>query len=123
MQKHYPKYEKRLQQDLTNRELSRTTGREGIIIAYNEFRNTATVLLTNPQDGGVGVTVENVPCPTYMGIQIAAPEPGRSCWVEFKNSGERNPIITHFYNLAYSQFDYENQMNASSMIPNYYTSI
>jgi hypothetical protein len=123
MERHYPKFEQRQNVDLTKREASRTHGREGVVVSYNSFKNTATVVLALPKTQEIGPIHENVPCPTNVGVIGVAPEPGRGCWVQFKDDNERNPIITHFYNPHYSKYDYPAQTPAKSMVPRYYNSI
>lgn len=121
--KHYPKFEKRLDQDLSKREMGNLGGREGIIIAYNSFKNTATVMLSDPKTDTPGEIIQNVKCPTYLGLQMAAPDPGRYCYVQFKRGGFKNPIITHFYNENYTDYDYEAQTKVRTWTPNFYSSI
>lgn len=121
MQKHYPKFEKRQNQDRSYTDMSQSSGREGVVMAYNEFKNTASVLMSLPKSEGFGAILEDVPCPTIMGVQTVAPEPGRMCWVAFKDSNERKPIITHYYNHAYFKYDYGIQRNANNLVPNFYS--
>lgn len=122
MEKHYPKFEQRQKRDATNTQLSQLRDREGVIMTYNSFSNTATVLMSMPKSEGFGAILENVPCPTYNGIQTVHPEPGRLAWIVFVDNNERKPRITHFYNMKYDEYDYAAQKSANSMIPNFYSS-
>lgn len=123
MEKHYPKFEKRQERDAVARRMSQTHGREGVVVAYNSFKNTATVILALPKSEQIGPIHKDVPCPTIPGIISVAPEPGRGCWVVFKDDNERKPMITHFYNEHYGKYDYVTQTDATSMVPRFYKSI
>lgn len=123
MERHYPKFEQRQSRDQTYRDMARTQGREAIVIAYNSFKNTATVAMSQPKTDELGDIHRDVPCPTTNGIIGVAPDPGRACWVTFKDENERRPVITHFYNNLYEKYDYETATNAQSMTPRFYSSI
>lgn len=89
----------------------------GIVITYDQNSNTATVLMAQKGSDAAGEIYHNVPCPTTMGVQTVAPDPGRQCAVTFKNGNIGSPIITNFFNYMYEQFDYSKQNTAPAPMP------
>lgn len=119
-----PKFNKFIDSKIQTADETRNIDRFGIIMGYDEVTNTATVLLSSPTSETAGDMIKNVPCPLIMGVQMAAPEPGRPCWVCFKgNSGERHPMITHYFNHNYQKYDYDRHSSASTGIPYYMLSM
>lgn len=95
------------------------SGRLGVISSYNEVNNTATVMISGEQTDVVEEILQNVMCPVTLGVQSVAPSPGRQCWVVFKNNNISQPLITHYYNHRYDQYDYSKQTQANIGLPNY----
>ncbi len=93
--------------------------RMGVITSYNRFKNTATVMISGRDSDSIDEILRNVTCPVYMGIQIASPEPGRMCWVSFKNGSLTQPIITHYFNHSYGNFEFKRQTTARYDLPGY----
>lgn len=113
------KFDQHIQGQINQANHEKSTSRYGIIMSYNSDDNTATVLLSSPDSDSMGDLVRKVPCPVYMGVQNVAPEPGRPCWVIFKGERESGPIITHYFNHAYEQFDNGRHNTARMSIPNF----
>lgn len=100
-----------------DRQLEFSSG-HGIILDYDAKTNTATVLMSKPGTDQVGDVLREVLCPTNIGIQGAAPEAGRPCWVDFK-SGRNIAVITHYFNHLYDKYDYIRQTRAVINTPRF----
>src|SRR5687768_10273233 len=93
------------------------SGSLGVIISYDRNNNTATVAITQSDSDEIREILNNVPCPVVMGVQTVAPEPGRLCWLNFKNGNITSPMVIHYYNHRYQQFDYERQYRTGFDLP------
>jgi hypothetical protein len=111
------KVQKQIDQTLQNQHYQKLTDAVGVILSYDRFANTATVLISKSETDEAEEILKNVPCPTYIGVQMAAPEPGRPCVVIFRNGNITQPLITHYYNHRYSEFDYGRQSPTQFDIP------
>lgn len=121
----YPKFDNHIDERVRQRENTLPgPGRWGIISSYDQYTNTATVILASPDSDGVGDIVPNVQCPVYMGIQLAAPEPGRPCWVVFVGSkNDSRPIITNYFNFDYAKRDFYRHSDARHGVSQYMLSM
>lgn len=118
------KFNKFIDSKIQRSDDTRNIDRFGVVLNYDSVTNTATVLMSSPVTESAGDILENVPCPVTMGIQTAAPEPGRPCWVCFKGSrGEKYPMISHFFNHNFQKYDYQRHTQAASGIPYYMLSM
>lgn len=114
------KTQKQINQTLESRQWQRNaTGSVGVIITYDKYSNTATVLVSKPETDEADEILHNVPCPTFIGVQMAAPEPGRPCYVLFKNGMVTQPLISHFYNHRYLENDLNRQSPSHMNLPTY----
>ena len=119
-----PKFNQYIDSKIQTSDETRNIDRFGVVLSYNGVTNTATVLMSSPSTESAGDIIENVPCPVLMGIQMAAPEPGRPCWVCFKgNRGEKYPMISQFFNHDFEKYDYQRHTAASTGIPFYMLSM
>jgi hypothetical protein len=117
----YPKFDKYIDDKAAQRHMGSPVPRYGIISSYDPNNNTATVILSAPDSDGIQQILDKVPCPTYMGLQMAAPEPGRPCFVTFLSSrNESRPVITHFFNHLYQKRDYYRHTDARSGVSQFY---
>lgn len=108
--------------DLIRQEkLSTPIQRSGVILNYYPIDNTADILLSNTLSDQPQDVLSRVPCPTSIGIQQAAPEPGRGCWVVFDGIGQNKPYVISIHNPHYTFYDYERQTHAYNSIPNFLT--
>lgn len=119
MKQHNERFDQFINNKILKHDGERETDRYGIIISYNPLDNTATVALSGQDSDYLTDLIKNVPCPTYLGFQMAAPEPGRGCWVTFKGGKLSQPFITHFYNHDYKKYDYHRVTNAENSVPRY----
>jgi len=113
------KIEQQIQDAFATGRQQNLAGRLGVIASYNAIDNTATVLISGENTDVIEDILNGVMCPVQLGIQTVAPSPGRECWVVFKNNNISQPLITHYYNHKYSQYDYSKQTQANIGLPNY----
>ncbi len=95
------------------------TGSLGVIMSYDKHMNTASVAITESDSNIITDILRNVPCPVQLGVQSVCPEPGRSCWVSFKNGSLNQPVIINYYNHNYESYDYNKQNRAAVSIPSH----
>lgn len=114
-----PKLDKYIQNAMLQDRQSRTRDRFGIIAEYNADTNMATVLMSDQFSDQINDVITNVPCPTNIGIQGVAPEPGRGCWVAYDGTSATAPYILSFTNLDYPKYDYMKQSVATTAVPKY----
>jgi hypothetical protein len=102
-----------------NKQLQRMSGRVGVVSSYDPRQNTATVLISKEQTDEIEEVLTDVHCPRTLGVQEVAPGPGLLCWVAFKDNNITQPLITHFFNHRYEQFDYDKHNSTPDVMPNY----
>ena len=116
----YPKFEQKVTEKLVQPQFEQgAQPGYGIIMDYNSFDNTATVLMANKGSDDLGELYSNVPCPVYLGVQSVAPEKGRPCWVAFKDNSTNFPVVTHYFNVFYSSIDHQRQTKAVNSMPRF----
>lgn len=116
----YPKFEKRIRERIVDPAMQQAAQPAfGTVMHYDKRTNTATIVLSMPGSDHLGQFYTNVPCPTTRGLQMAAPEEGRGCWVIFKDNTLANPMITHFANPDFEGIDYHKQYEAKNDIPRF----
>ncbi len=108
-----------IKQEIANNNTQIRSGTLGVISSYDDMHNTATVIITKPQSDEVDEILTNVMCPRTLGIQTVAPMPGIQCWVVFKDNNVTQPLITHFFNHRYFQYDYAKQTKTMTSLPSY----
>lgn len=95
------------------------TGSQGVVLQYHSEQNTATVLLSRQNSSLPGEVLNSVPCPYIPGLQYAAPEPGRMCWVDFRGDNNANPVITHFFSTNFRVTDHQAHNRSNTNIPKF----
>jgi hypothetical protein len=95
------------------------SGRLGVVMSYDETTNTATVVITKEQTDEIDQVLTKVMCPRTLGLQTVAPNQGLQCWVTLKDNNITQPLITHFFNHRYNQYDYGKQVKSMNMTPSY----
>ena len=121
MKQHNERFDSYISNKINLERYSRVSDRHGIILSYNHRSNTATVGLTGQDSDSITDIIKEVPCPTYNGLQLGAPDAGRHCYVVFKGGRESQPMITHYYNHNYEKYDYHKMSNCKSNVPKYLT--
>lgn len=93
----YPKFDKKIQDqiDLSNLQQSKT--RPGIVISYNKANNTAVVVLDDRNSNLMGNILNDVPCPVTRGVQAVSPSLGTRCLVGFRDVNESSPYVLNFF--------------------------
>lgn len=118
-----PKFNKKLQSKIVDPvQHQQITSGYAIVLSYDAEYNTANIQAVQKKGVARGKIYQNVVCPTNLGIQSTAPEPGRPCWVDFKSSGSGSdyfPVITHFFNHVYNQIDHQKNSVSVNNIPRY----
>lgn len=116
----HPKFEEKVNQAIVKPAMEQASkATYGIILDYNQFKNTASVLVSHPGSDAPGEAFYNVPCPVHLGVQGQAPLPGRPCWVAFKDTTNWFPIVVAFFNHIYEDVDFDKQTIAKNNIPRY----
>lgn len=95
------------------------TGGYAIILEYNRDNHTATVLVARPGSKTPGETIKNVQCPIYPGVQQVDPEPGRPCWVVFRDGVKTSPVIVSYYSPNYAEIDRRRQTVTKNYTPRF----
>ena len=95
------------------------SGTYGMVVNYNRVKNTATVLLAEQDSDRPDDVLNNVPCPSLVGIQTCAPEPGRMCWVVFRGHSRDHPVIVSFFNPYFEAVDHPRHNGANFHTPRY----
>lgn len=115
----YPKFDKKIQDqiDLTNLKASRT--RPGTIMNFNRTTNTATIVLDEQFSDSTGNVVTNVLCPVTRGIQTVSPVIGSRCLVGFRDNTETTPYIINFFEDTVSKSHFLNNYTVRTGIPRY----
>lgn len=97
MPANYPKFDKKIQDQITANKMQDAKTRPGVIMSYDKITNTAIVLLEDHYSNGIGNIVKNVACPYTRGVQTVAPVSGERCLVGFRDNNEAKPYIIDYY--------------------------
>lgn len=108
-----------VQQELSNNRNQYPTGVFGVISAYDRYTNTATVITSRPDSDEIDEILNKVPCPVLLGVQTVAPSPGLPCYVIFKGGNRSQPLVSHFWNHRYDEYNYGPQTKADVALPSY----
>jgi hypothetical protein len=92
----YPKFDKKIQDQIDLSGIRTPKTRPGTIMGYDSSSNVATVVLDEQYSDSIGNVVNNVPCPVIRGVQTVAPTIGSRCLIGFRDNNESNPYIVNF---------------------------
>lgn len=106
----YPKFNKKISDQIEEAKFRSNKTRPGTIMNYNSSQNTATVIVDEKFSSVIGNMLANVPCPFIYGVQTVAPAPGTRCLVGFRDEHEDDPYIIMYFNDPGS---YKNTRNTS----------
>lgn len=95
----------------------------GIILSYDRDTNMATVMTAMPGSFDTGEQYSHVPCPSNIGVQGVAPEPGRPCTLLFPYGNHANPIILNYFSPNYQKHDRDKQSRAQNELPHFMTEL
>lgn len=93
----YPKFDKKIQDQIDLSKMQASRSRPGMIMSYNRANNTATIILDEQYSGTMGSVIKDVPCPVNMGIQVTSPTMGTRCLVGFRDSNEASPYVLNYF--------------------------
>lgn len=115
----YPKFDKKIQDqiDLTNLKASRT--RPGTIMNFDKINNRATIVLDEQFSESIGNVINNVPCPVTRGVQSVSPVIGSRCLVGFRDNSETSPYIINFFEDTISKSSFLNNYTVRTGIPRF----
>lgn len=95
----YPKFDKKIQEQIDDSSIRGSKTRRGTIVSYNKYKNTAKVMAESRNTSGFGNVFLDVPCPGVgNGIQQSSPEPGMQCIIGFEDVNESLPYIVSIMN-------------------------
>lgn len=115
----YPKFDKKIQEqiDLTN--LKNSKSRPGTIMNYDKVTNTATIILDEQFSESVGNIISNVQCPITRGVQSVSPVLGSRCLVGFRDNNEMHPYIINYFEDYVSKSTYLTNYTVRTGIPRF----
>jgi hypothetical protein len=107
----YPKFDKKIQDQIDNVSMQKSRTRPGIIVSYNRASSTADVILDEQYSENMGNVLKNVPCPLVKGVQSVSPTLGTRCLIGFRDTNESNPYILNFFDdVATNKFYIRNSV-------------
>lgn len=115
----YPKFDKKIQEQIDNSNIKTAKTRPGTIVNYDKVTNTATVLVDEQHAGGIGNVVALVPCPVTRGVQSVAPTIGTRCLVGFRDNAESDPYLINYFDDTASKTNYHYNYTVRTGIPRY----
>lgn len=119
MQKRYPRFDKKIQDQIDSTRLKESRTRPGVVMSFDKINNTATVVVDDPHSGKPGQVLNNVPCPITKGVQNVAPFVGTRCLVGFRNTHETDAYILNFFDDVKSSTFYNRNYSVETGIPRY----
>jgi len=93
----YPKFDKKIQDQIDNVSMQKSRTRPGIVTSYNRASSTADVILDEQYSENMGNILKNVPCPLVKGVQSVSPTLGTRCLIGFRDTNESSPYILNFF--------------------------
>ena len=119
MPKNYPKFDNKIQNQIDLSRMRQSKTRPGVVMEFNKKYNVVTVILDDSLSSQLGNIVQGVPCPTSMGVQTVAPEPGTRCLIGFRDDNENHPYIINYFNDPGSSSGQLNSYVVNTGIPKY----
>lgn len=93
----YPKFDKKIQDQIDLSRIQQPRTRPGVVMSYNKAANTAKVLIEDQNSQTVRAVLTDVPCPVTKGIQSVSPVVGTRCLVAFRDTNEASPYILNYF--------------------------
>jgi len=115
----YPKFDKKIQEQIESYNFQQSKTRSGIITSVDIRSNTASVMLDNPHTGEMGSVLTSVPYPSSEGVQMVAPLLGTRCLVAFRGKNESEPYILSVYDSASNMLKRHSKNNVKTGIPKF----
>jgi hypothetical protein len=118
----YPKFDKKIQDQISLSDMQKARTRPGVIVNYDRHQNTAVVVLEDQYSQNIGNVINNVLCPVINGVQSVAPTPGNRCLIGFRDNNEAKPYIINYYNDAGNGLNYRYYNSVNTGIANFMVS-
>jgi len=115
----YPKFDKKIQDQINTSIIQQAKTRPGTITSYDKRSNTATIVLEAGNSSSIGNVITKVPCPINNGIQSVSPTIGTRCLVQFRDSNEANPYIVSYYDDRNVNRNFNRDYVVTSGIPRF----
>lgn len=93
----YPKFDKKIQEQIDSSLYRSSKTRPGTIMGYDSSTNLATIVLDEQFSNTAGNVIRSVPCPSIRGIQVVSPTIGTRCLVAFRDNNESNPYVLNYF--------------------------
>lgn len=93
----YPKFDKKIQEQIDLTSIKSSKSRPGMIASYDKINNTAVVIMEEQVSEAMGNIIRNVACPVIRGVQSVSPVTGTRCLVAFRDNNEANPYIIGYF--------------------------
>ena len=119
MQKKYPRFDKKIQEQIDVSRLKESRARPGMVISFNSVKSTATIVVDDPHSGKPGQVLNNVPCPVSKGIQTVSPFAGSRCLIGFRDSQETDPYVLNFFDDTSASNYYNRNYSVETGIPRF----
>jgi hypothetical protein len=115
----YPKFDKKVQEQIDLSQMRTSRSRPGVIAAYDKASNTATIILDEQYSETMGSVIKDVPCPISRGVQLSAPTLGTRCLVGFRDNNEASPYVLNFFEDNVSNRIYNRNYFINTGIPRF----
>lgn len=115
----YPKFDKKIQEQIDLSQMRNSRTRPGVIMSFNKANNTAMVILDEQYSNSMGSVIRDVPCPIVRGVQTTSPTVGVRCLVGFRDSNEASPYIINYFEDNISNRHYNRNYFINTGIPRF----
>jgi len=115
----YPKFDKKIQDQIDLSTMRSSRSRPGMIMDYSRSNHTATIILDEQYSSGMGSVIKNVPCPVTVGVQSVSPTIGTRCLVGFRDSNEASPYVVNYFEDNISNSSYYRNSFIDTGIPRF----
>lgn len=93
----YPKFDKKIQEQINSTTIQQPRTRPGVIMSFNKMNNTAKIIIEDQNSELSRSILSDVPCPVSKGVQSVSPVVGTRCLVAFRDANEASPYILNYF--------------------------
>ena len=115
----YPKFDKKIQDQIDYVSMQKSRTRPGIVVSYNRASGTADVILDEQYSESMGNILKDVPCPLVKGVQSVSPTLGTRCLIGFRDTNESNPYILNYFDDVRTNKFYIRNSTVNTGIPRF----
>jgi len=115
----YPKFDKKIQNQIDNSAMQKSRTRPGIIVNYDRVNSTADIILDEQYSDSMGNVLKAVPCPMVKGVQSVSPTVGTRCLVGFRDTNESSPYVLNYFDDVTSNKFYIRNSIVNTGIPRF----